>query len=247
MGHRWETGRRAFGAWLGRSIVAALAAAVVAWPAAGGRASPPLRPLDGHATVLNGAVVGSAFAIADGIAVTNRHVVAGLQPGDAVVFIASRPGGARAEARLLAVSPRMDLAVLHIPSGLVPVVDTAAAPATAGLVVEAAGIDAGEGGDGSLLQAAGIVLDPVETIGAFGPGLIARLPGARPGFSGAALLDTGGHLVGMVTALRSVETVDIVPTAGVRARRGRPTVEAFALRAAAIRAEVRRLLGSTGT
>ncbi len=241
MGYRWGAGRRAVGAWPGRWIAGALAVAlVVAGPALGMRGG--AHPRDTHAVVLNGTVVGSAFALAAGIAVTNRHVVAGLGPGDPVLLIASRDGGGRAEGRVLAVSPRMDLAVLQVPPGLLPVVPAEDAPVRAGLVVEAAGIDASRGGDGAVHEASGIVIDPEERIAAFGPGLIARVPGARPGFSGSALLDAGGRLVGMVTAIRDAPAIAPVRAAGNGTSRQRPTVEAFALRAAVIRAEVRRLL-----
>ena len=110
------------------------------------------------------------------------------------------------------------------------------------MAVTAAGIDAGEGGAGERLALAGVVLDPREDLAAFGPGLVAWLPGARPGFSGGPLLDERGRLVGMVTAIRPAEGSGPVAAAGGGG--GRPAVEAFALRAGEVRAEVRRLLAA---
>ncbi|HVH04252.1 MAG TPA: hypothetical protein VM891_15130, partial [Amaricoccus sp.] len=80
----------------------------------------------------------------------------------------------------------------------------------------------------------------------FGPGLIARLPGARPGFSGGPLFDRQGRLAGMVTAIRPGAGI-VIASSGTRSRRARDTVDAFALRAAEVRAEVRRLLALAGS
>ena len=248
MGYRRGAGRGAVGAWLGRWVSTGLVMLLVAAaPAVEMRAEARLRPLDHHAVVFNGTIVGSAFAIADGVAVTNRHVVAGLRRGGVVALVASGRGGS-AEGRLIAVSPRMDLAVLKTPPGFLPAVPSEDAPERAGLEVTAAGIDAGDGRAGPRFEVDGTVLEPRARIAAFGPGLIARLPAARPGFSGGPLFDRQGRFVGMVTALR--------PAAGAAARAvgaaGRPArghgaaVDAFALRAAEVRAEVRRLLAAYG-
>jgi S1-C subfamily serine protease len=206
------------------------------------RAEGGLRPLDYHATVVNGSVIGSAFAVADGLAVTNRHVVAGLRPGDPVALTASAHGRVRAEARLVAISPRMDLALLRVPEGFLPQIAEDAAPA-AGLRVAAAGIDGGGGPrEGALLELPGQVIDPAETIPAFGPGLVVWLPGARPGISGGPLLDGRGRLVGMVTAIRP-GPAGAVPVSGFRPASPGSAIEAFVLRGPELRAEVRRLLG----
>ena len=116
------------------------------------------------------------------------------------------------------------------------------AAGVAGMQVVAAGIDAADGRIGARREVAGVVLAPQAEIAAFGPGLIATLPGARPGFSGGPLLDRRGRLVGMVTALRPARSARVVRSAGSGGPAG-DAVEAYALRAAAIRAEVRRLLG----
>lgn len=245
MGYRRGAGRGAAGAWLGRWVSAAVVVLFVAVaPAVQMRADARLRPLDHHAVVFNGTIVGSAFAIADGVAVTNRHVVAGLRRGGAVALLAS-VRGASAEGRLIAVSPRMDLAVLAVPPGFLPAVPAEDAPERAGLPVTAAGIDAGDGTAGPRFEVDGTILEPRARIAAFGPGLIARLPAARPGFSGGPLFDRQGRFAGMVTAIRPA-TGSAVGAAGRAERQRRTAVDAFALRAGEVRAEVRRLLAAYG-
>jgi S1-C subfamily serine protease len=223
----WRRGGRA-AAVLG--IVAALAAGV---PAA------EESSLAYHAVVRNGGVMGSGFLIGEGLAVTNRHVVAGLRPGGAVWLFA---GGRSVAARLAAVSPHMDLAVLRLAPGFLPVVAGEDAPGRAGEAARAACVDASGGPEaGSRLELRGAVLTTGAELATFGPGLIVALPGARPGCSGGPLLDAGARLLGMVTAIRPASgTAD--PAAGGAGGEA-PAMEAFALGAPAIRAEVARLLG----
>jgi S1-C subfamily serine protease len=215
------------------------------------RAEAQGRALDHHATVLNGAVVGSAFAIAPDLALTNAHVVAGLRPGDPLSLTTEDPGGRSVGARVIAISPRMDLAVLRIPRGFLPVVPARDAPRSPGLRVHAAGVDASGGaGLGPRMELSGTVLATHADLPAFGPGLVARVPGVRPGFSGGPLVDGAGRLVGMVTAIRPGRLAQldrVEPASGFAPRRGPRPVraeEAFVLRAAEIRAEARRLLAA---
>ena len=90
------------------------------------------------------------------------------------------------------------------------------------------------------MELAGEVVVPRTDIPAFGPGLIASVPGVRPGFSGGPMLDRQGRLVGMVTAIRPGR--ERHSRLGLRARG--PARRRGGLRAPrrAIRAEVARLL-----
>lgn len=200
-----------------------------------------VRPMAHHATVYNGELVGSAFALAPGIAVTNGHVVEGLLPGSDVTLVASA-SDTRATARILAISPVMDLAVLSVPAGLMAPVEPGNSRADAGLAVSAAGVDAsGQALPRRALQ--GEVLDPHVNVAAFGPGLVLRLPGVRPGFSGGPVLDGRGELVGMIAAIRPGRPA-AASSSGFSPARARPaSEEAFVLRAPELRAEVHRLIG----
>jgi S1-C subfamily serine protease len=225
---------------------AALALSAAAIAPAETRSLRATRPLDHHATVLNGRIMGSAFEIAEGLAVTNAHVVRGLGPGATVRLLASGRGNVHAIGQVLAVSPRMDLALLAVPPEFLPSVAATNAPRSAGLAVVAAGMDATvPGRPGPRLELKGRVVAPRADLPAFGPGLVARVPGVRPGFSGGPMLDVRGALVGMVTAIRpGPRAVAPVATSGFAPTRASVATaeEAFVLRAAEVRAEVRRLL-----
>lgn len=249
MGVRSRIGRAAVAARLRRDFVA------FAVLVAGCALAPSLSAADGrgtamqhHATVLNGTVVGSAFAIADGIAVTNAHVVRGLRPGAPLDIVATAGPRRRAVARLVATSQRMDVAVLAVPRGFLRAVSGDDAPMVSGLPVIAAGVDAsGRRRDLPRMQLSGRVLATDRNLPDYGPGLIVQVPGVRPGFSGGPMLDGRGRLVGMVAAIRPGRSAPAA--ASGFAPRHRPAAvaqEAYVLDAGALRAEVHRLLARTG-
>ncbi len=222
--------------------VAALTAGLVlaACLLAGAEARNETGPLDHHAAVLNGRLVGSAFLIGPDLALTNAHVVAGAGPGGEVrVYSQSRRVGG--VARVLGVSPRMDLALLRMPIDFARAVPARDAPARRGLSVRGAGVDAtGGAGLGPLMELSGDVIVGHADLGAYGPGMVVRMPGVRAGFSGGPVLDQDGRLVGMITAIRASGGHSAASGHG-RAGTGAPD-EAFVLRAAEIRAEAERLL-----
>lgn len=235
---------RAWGARLARWAGLLLLVIVVTVPPDRMRAASALRAIDRHAVVLNGRTIGSAFAIFDGIVVTNRHVVKGLHPGGRVRLLVPGRGRVVLTGTVLALSPRMDLAVLEVARGVLPVVGLPRARPRSGEPVVAAGVDATDGPGGPRYEAAGSVVSPIADIAAFGPGLIARLPGGRPGFSGGPLLDRDGRLIGIVTALKT-DSGTALPANG-STRIGQAGVEAYALRATELRREVLRLLRTSG-
>ncbi|WP_439580050.1 hypothetical protein, partial [Elioraea sp.] len=75
-------------------------------------------PLLLHVTVITPRAIGSAFPLERGVLATAGHLVAGLASGDPVLVRRGGPEGPIAEARLLAVSRELDLALLSAPHGL---------------------------------------------------------------------------------------------------------------------------------
>jgi S1-C subfamily serine protease len=211
-----------------------------------GAAGPAPGAIVYHATVFNGDLVGSAFALSPTIAVTNAHVVEGRQPGGEVRLIASASGTMPATGVILAISRHMDLAILQIPRGFMTPVPGIAPEGVKGEAVVAAGVDASGGAQtGRRLELQGVVSTPRRDIDVFGPGLVAYIPGVRPGFSGGPLLDRSSRLIGMVTAIRD-RSDGASPARGADASRGTGAEayadEAYVLRGREIRLEVLRLL-----
>jgi S1-C subfamily serine protease len=218
--------------------VGALATGGLVAPAAAEEAARARAALDFHATVISGKITGSGFLIADGIAVTNAHVLGPAGPGAEVTLVHRAGRETRnVRGRVLAVSPRMDLAVLAVPPGVMPIVPSVDAPLEPGRAVRAAGVVAQATGRGPTLELGGRIASAEMTLPPFGHGLIALMPGVRRGFSGGPVLDADGRLVGMVAALRAGPADPQGATGGPLEGR-----EAFVLTAAAVRAEAARLL-----
>lgn len=194
-----------------------------------------------HTTVVNGDLVGSAFGLTDTILATNAHVVEGRAVGEQVRLVASDGTERRAMAVVVGISRWMDLAVLQAPVGFLDPVAVGESPQSRGHQVVAAGVDASGGQhSGRRLALPGRVTDPEKNIDVFGPGLIADIPGVRPGFSGGPVLDGRGQLVGMLTAIRRT---DGLATSGSRGgdQRGEIADQAYILRADAVVSEALRL------
>lgn len=188
----------------------------------------------------NGVSLGAAVALAgpgcDGVAlVTNAHVV--RQAGEAVE-LRRGDGGAAVPARVMAISTRMDLAVLCAPAGFVAPAGVAGALPERGAPVWAVGPQ----GLGRAV-AQGRVARPGARMQGFGSGFTAHM-GALMGFSGGPVVDGSGRLVGLTTALAAPGTAPVMAAlTGVDvqgfwdgARR-----EVFILAAPAIEAELRRI------
>jgi len=188
----------------------------------------------------NGVSLGAAVALegpaCDGVAlVTNAHVLRQAGPS---VELRRGDGGAVVPARVLAISPRMDLAVLCAPAGFVVPARVAGSLPERGAPVWAVGPQ----GLGRAV-AQGHVARPGARMQGFGSGFTAHM-GALMGFSGGPVVDRSGRLVGLTTALAAPGTAPVMAAlTGMDvegfwdgARR-----EVFILAAPVIEAELRRI------
>jgi len=192
------------------------ACAVSAW------AVEPHRGVQYHATLINGQIIGSAFMISDGLVVTNAHVVSGRKPGDRLTLSSERRG--RHSAQIVAISKRMDLAVLRVSGNVLPIVPNVNARQTRGASVYAVGVAANSPNPRQRYVIAGEVSSGQTAIEPFGNGVIARMPQIKRGFSGGPVFDQQGAMVGMVAALRSKpkqREVFILSIGDIRAEVGR--------------------------
>jgi hypothetical protein len=139
-----------------------------------------------------GLPLGSAVAVAPDRLLTNAHI---LPDGATRLRFIRGDGAARGEAVLLARSPRMDLAVLAVPAGVLSPVPLAESPPRPGQTIWALGAPVV-----GPAVATGHVERPAATLIGHGPGFTARL-GALMGYSGGPALDEAGRLLGLVTAL----------------------------------------------
>ena len=143
----------------------------------------------------HGVTVGAAVAVRDPVSgaplmLTNAHVA--RQGGDAMT-LRRADGRELGMARVLAVSPRMDLALLAMPAEASPA-DPGTAPRP-GMRVWAVGPE----GLGRAL-AAGAVERPNLRLRRFGPSFTARM-GALMGFSGGPVVGRDGRVLGLTTAM----------------------------------------------
>lgn len=140
----------------------------------------------------DGLSLGSAVAVAPDRLLTNAHV---LPPGLERLRAQRGDGLATTEARLLALSPALDLAILAVEPGLFVPVPVSATPPVAGERLWAVGAPTA----GAAL-AVGEVEQPGVEMAGRGPGFIARI-GALMGYSGGPAVDAEGNLRGLTTAL----------------------------------------------
>jgi S1-C subfamily serine protease len=139
-----------------------------------------------------GVTVGAAVAVDGRHAVTNAHVLRQAGPS---LELRSADGLREAPAELVAVSPAMDLALLRTPEGFLQPAPIAEARPARGERVWALGPE----GLGRAL-AIGEVERTEVRMRNFGPGFTARLP-VLMGFSGGPVVDAGGRVLGLTTAL----------------------------------------------
>jgi serine protease DegQ len=152
--------------------------------------------LGGRAVLSQG--LGSGVVIdAAGHVVTNNHVVEGANE-----LAVALPDGSLREARVLGVDPDTDLALLKVdPAGLRPIVMGNTGSLAVGDVVLAVGNPLGVGqtvtqGIVSAVGRKGLGINPIESF-------IQTDAAINPGNSGGALIDTGGRLVGINSAILS--------------------------------------------
>jgi S1-C subfamily serine protease len=185
-----ENMRRFLGMFLGLLLLAGCAA-LPAEQAAGTPAARVAR--DSLASLQAGGVtVGAAIAVDGRHVLTNAHV---LRQAGGPVTLRRADGLAEAPARLVAASPRMDLAVLRMPEGFLRPAPLAPELPVTGEAVWALGPE----GLGRAL-AEGRVARPYVQMRGFGPGFTAGL-GALMGFSGGPVVDGSGRVMGLTTAL----------------------------------------------
>lgn len=170
-------------------------------PAASGRQTAPVAvgadPLALHITVLTQRAIGSAFLLEPGVVVTAGHLVAGMAPGEAVRLRRGGADGPVAEARLLATSATLDLAVLREPSSLRAPLAPGEAAEPRGTLLAAGAVPVADAAVlARPLRVSGAATGASMRIDGVGPGVIARLDGVAPGFSGGPVLDARGRLVG---------------------------------------------------
>lgn len=161
------------------------------------RAAQSVARISGTAYSCGRSMTGSGFVAADGLVVTNAHVVAGVDAP-----IVELPGGVAAEGRLVYLDPVDDLAVIAV-RGLPTAPLALAAPAEPGTRAAVQGYPLG----GPFTSGAAAVLSvgPVPVPDIYDQSVALREVYAldaevRPGNSGGPLLDAEGEVIGVVFA-----------------------------------------------
>ncbi|GAC1476572.1 MAG: MarP family serine protease [Candidatus Dormibacteraceae bacterium] len=143
-----------------------------------------------------GLVTGSGFPVSTGYVVTNAHVVSGTK-----THMIETPGGARMSGTVVYFDPERDIAVLYVPEFKATALPFASANrGTKGAVI-------GYPGGGPELVSPAIVDGRITAEGRdiYNRNLVTRQifvieAKVRPGNSGGPLVDTEGHVLGLVFA-----------------------------------------------
>ena len=162
--------------------------------AASAAAAPSVVKIEGTGC---GSVEGSGFVTGDGLVVTNAHVVAGATS----ITVTDRRGTHRAEQ--LIVDGAADIAILRADGLRAPALSLTSEPVANGTPAVVLGYP----GDEALTAVPAVVVQklPVLESRIGGTGLVSRevyrlAATVRPGNSGGPLLDTSGHVIGVVNA-----------------------------------------------
>jgi S1-C subfamily serine protease len=189
-----------------------------------------------------GAPVGGAVAIGPRHVLTSAHVACdAAAASDGQIRLQQGDGATEAEAAVLAVSDRLDLAVLVTPGGFL------AAPPQAAAMPPRLGDPVWAVGPHRLGRAVavGSVMSPPRLLPGSGPGFVARLP-ALMGYSGGPVVDREGSLVGIVTAAMqetlAVELAALLTGVDLGGLAFGAERRVFILSADAVLAEAQRLL-----
>lgn len=140
---------------------------------------------------------GSGFVVAEGVVVTNAHVVAGEERVEVV-----RPDGKRLPAEVVVFDPAKDLAVLSVEDLGLPSLGRANAE-----VGQQGAVFGHPGGQAQVRPAPALIAEEVTASGEdiYGSGTIRQVyilaAVLQPGDSGGALVDTEGRVVGVAFAI----------------------------------------------
>ncbi len=156
---------------------------------------------------------GTGFLVsADGYIVTNKHVVANEKGEYMVVLNDAKHLGQRMKARVLARAPSQDIALLKIDATALPFLPLGdSSKLQVGQTAIAIGYSLGEF-DNTVSK--GVVSGLSRSIDAGGGGMNEHLTGLiqtdaaiNPGNSGGPLLDLGGSVIGMNTAMANAQSI----------------------------------------